>query len=105
MIISDSELGFINKWIRGSATELFLGRVFQKTVKNFLSKKILERLEFSKILKNSKSVAKMSTTEIRRFKQYFEYAYMEKMMDSEFEKFDIDERIQRIAHEYFKGKS
>ena len=34
---------------------------------------------------------------MKRFKDYFEYAYCNKMLDSEFEKYDIDERIRRIA--------
>ena len=47
----------------------------------------------------------MSSTELKRFKDYFEYAYCKKMLDSEFEKYDIDERIRRIASDYFQGKT
>ena len=46
----------------------------------------------------------MSATEIDRFKTYFEYAYCKKMLDADFEKYDIDERIRRITEDYFKGK-
>ena len=47
----------------------------------------------------------MSTTEKKRFWDYFEYAYCKKMLDSEFEKYDIDERIRRIADDYFRDKT
>ena len=46
----------------------------------------------------------MSTTERERFRTYFEYAYCKKMLDGEFESYDIDERIRRIADDFFKGK-
>ena len=47
----------------------------------------------------------MSSTEMKRFKDYFEYAYCNKMLDSEFEKYDIDERIRRIASDFFHDKT
>ena len=48
---------------------------------------------------------RMSATEKQRFKDYFEYAYCKKMLDSEFEKYDIEERIRRIASDYFRDKT
>ena len=47
----------------------------------------------------------MSTTERERFRTYFEYAYCKKMLDGEFESYDIDERIRRIAKEFFRDKT
>ena len=47
----------------------------------------------------------MSVTEKKRFKDYFEYAYCKKMLNADFEKYDIDERIRRIADDYFHGKT
>ena len=46
----------------------------------------------------------MSATEQKKFKDYFEYAYCKKMLNAEFEKYDIDERIRRIAADYFRDK-